>query len=486
MFDLLYCFFIKPIELVVEIIFIVMYKVFSNAGIAIVFVSILIQLLVLPMYRKSDALQEEERNKQLKMKPWVDHIKKTFKGDEGFMMLQAYYREVGYKPAHAIKGSLSLLLQIPFFIAAYNYLSNLYVLEGASFLGIRDLSAPDGILSLAGMTINLLPILMTIFNIISGIIYTRGFPIKDKIQTYGLALIFLVVLYNCPAGLVLYWTLNNLFSLGKNIVMRIIKKGREAKDSASAVSEASEASEPNFSHVFTLSTVVLTLHMGGIIPLAVVSSSPSEFVSVSYGPIGLILRSFAVYAGVFLLWCRVFYILSSQKGKKIMTYVAAVLTTVAVIDFYCFGRHLGTMSTFLVYDNEPLFEVGYKVLSLNLALAVTFAVIIILKKKSLVIKRLYQAGVTAFCVLLLVGGFETISRLPENMTAEYVDYQQILPLSKKGKNVIILMLDRAMASYVPYIFNEKPQLKEIFDGFKYYPNTLSYRCSEGMSMCRRR
>lgn len=478
MFDLLYCFFVKPIELVVEIIFIVMYKAFSNAGIAIVFVSILIQLLVLPMYRKSDALQEEERNKQLKMKPWVDHIKKTFKGDERFMMLQAYYREVGYKPAHAIKGSLSLLLQIPFFIAAYNYLSNLYVLEGASFLGIRDLSAPDGILSLAGFTLNLLPILMTIFNIISGIIYTRGFPIKDKIQTYGLALIFLVVLYNCPAGLVLYWTLNNLFSLGKNIVMRIFLRSGGKVEAASSVQGSSDRV---LSHVFTFSMVVLTLLMGGIIPLAVVSSSPSEFVSVSYGPIGLVLRSLAVYSGVFLLWCRVFYILSSEKGKKIMTYIAAVLSVAATVNYYCFGRHLGTMSTFLVYDDEPSFEAGYKLLSIILLLVISFAVVIILKKKGIVLKRLLQAGVSAFCVLILVGGFETMTHLPENMTPEYVDYRQILPLSKNGKNVIILMLDRAMASYVPYIINEKPQLKEVFDGFRYYPNTLSYATITNMA-----
>ena len=36
------------------------------------------------------------------------------------------------------------------------------------------------------------------------------------------------------------------------------------------------------------------------------------------------------------------------------------------------------------------------------------------------------------------------------------------------------MLDRAISSYLPYIFNEKPELKEKFDGFTYYPNTISY------------
>ena len=226
MLDLLYGFFVKPIELVVEIIFSLMYRIFGNAGIAIVFVSIVIQLLVLPMYKRADALQDAERAKQKEMKPWVDHIKKTFKGDERLMMLSTYYRELGYSQLSSIKSSLSLLLQSPFFIAAYNYLSGLSVLKGASFLWLGDLALPDATFTAGSIVINILPVLMTIFNIISGIIYTKGFPIKDKVQTYGLALIFLVVLYNCPSGLVLYWTLNNLFSLLKNVFLKILRRQR--------------------------------------------------------------------------------------------------------------------------------------------------------------------------------------------------------------------------------------------------------------------
>ena len=200
--DVLYNLTVMPIQILIEFIFGLMYRIFANPGVAIIFVSIAVQLLVLPLYKQSDAMQEQERNKQKEMERWVKHIKKTFKGDERFMMLQAYYREVGYKPAYAIKGSFSLLLQIPFFMAAYNYLSSLSLLKGASFLGIADLSLPDGLISIGGLSLNLLPILMTAFNIISGIIYTKGFPLKDKVQTYGLAAVFLVLLYQSPAGLV--------------------------------------------------------------------------------------------------------------------------------------------------------------------------------------------------------------------------------------------------------------------------------------------
>ena len=145
------------------------------------------------------------------------------------------YKEVDYKPGSAIKGSFSLLLQIPFFMAAYNYLSNLAVLQGCQFLLINNLGKPDGLINIAGLSINVLPVLMTLFNIISGIIYTKGFPLKDKIQTYGLAAVFLVLLYDSPSGLVFYWMLNNLFSMLKNIFMKLVKRPRPVLNIISAV-----------------------------------------------------------------------------------------------------------------------------------------------------------------------------------------------------------------------------------------------------------
>lgn len=62
-----------------------------------------------------------------------------------------------------------------------------------------------------------------------------------------------------------------------------------------------------------------------------------------------------------------------------------------------------------------------------------------------------------------------IKNIQENNSNE-----KILPLSTKGKNVIVFMLDRAISGYLPYIFEEKPEIKKQFEGFTYYPNTLSY------------
>lgn len=67
---------------------------------------------------------------------------------------------------------------------------------------------------------------MTLINVISSAIYLKGFPLKTKIQLYGMALFFLVFLYTSPSGLVFYWTLNNLFSLGKTLFYKIKKPSK--------------------------------------------------------------------------------------------------------------------------------------------------------------------------------------------------------------------------------------------------------------------
>lgn len=158
-----------------------------------------------------------ERNIQKKMKPEVDKIKTVFKGNEQYMILSTYYRQMHYHPIMSLRSAFGLLIQIPFFTAAYTCLSNMTALQGESFLFIKNMGSPDALFSIGSFNVNVLPIAMTLINMISGTIYTKGLSIRDKLQTYGLALVFVVLLYNSPAGLVMYWTMNNIFSLVKNI-----------------------------------------------------------------------------------------------------------------------------------------------------------------------------------------------------------------------------------------------------------------------------
>ena len=188
MLQTLYYIIIYPIEFIVDLVFTLMNKWLDKPGLSIIAVSIVINFLILPMYKRSDALQEQERANQASMSNWVSRIRKTFKGDERFMMLSEYYRQNHYKPIYALRGSISLLLQIPFFIAAYHYPSNLSVLSGTSFLGISDLSRLT-VSFVRIFSVNVCPVLMTLINSISEA-FIRRIPKKDKIQLYAMACIF--------------------------------------------------------------------------------------------------------------------------------------------------------------------------------------------------------------------------------------------------------------------------------------------------------
>ncbi len=159
--EALYNLLFGPLELIFDVVYALAYWLTENPGVSIVFLSLAINLMILPLYRRADQIQENERKRILKIQPGIDHIKKVFKGDERFMMLQTYYRQNHYKPYYALGGSISLLLEVPFFIAAYNFLSNQRLLNQALFGPIADLSCPDGLLTIGGFSINILPLVMT-------------------------------------------------------------------------------------------------------------------------------------------------------------------------------------------------------------------------------------------------------------------------------------------------------------------------------------
>ena len=219
-----------PLEVVFDWIFNFILNKLPQFGIigAIVGLSLVVNILALPLYNMADRLQEEEREKQKSMEKWVKHYKKTFKGNEQFMMLSELYRQNNYHPIYALRTTFSILIQLPFFIAAYHYLRTNTILNDVGFLFIKDLSKPDNLFCLKGgenpFYFNILPCIMTAINCISGTIYTKHAPLKEKLQVYVLALVFLALLYTSPSGLVIYWTLNNIFSLIKNFIQKVPHK----------------------------------------------------------------------------------------------------------------------------------------------------------------------------------------------------------------------------------------------------------------------
>lgn len=206
---ILYQLFIAPIEWGMHGVLSTIYEAIGSYGISIFLLSFLINVALLPLFQMAERWQEAERNAQKILAPKLQELRKAFSGEERHAMIQTLYRQAGYHPIYAMRSSFGLLLQLPFWIAAYQLLSQYQPLNGASFLVFKDLGKPDGLL--AGM--NVLPFVMTGLNLGAAFVYTKSLSRKEQIQPVVLALLFLTLLYSSPAGLLLYWTFNSLFSL---------------------------------------------------------------------------------------------------------------------------------------------------------------------------------------------------------------------------------------------------------------------------------
>ena len=473
---LLYTLIISPIELLFEVIFTIADRITGNAGISIVFLSLAVNFLVLPLYKRADELQAEDRDIQAKMAPVIKHIKKTFKGDERFFMLQEYYRINNYKPVYALKSSVSLLLQIPFFIAAYNLLSGMQRLQGMSFGFIADLGKEDAMFYIGSFPVNVLPILMTLINIISGIIYTKGHPVRAKVQVYGLAAVFLVLLYHSPAGLVFYWLLNNVFSLGKNIIGSLIKKfGKSIK--AAPAKKKLNLGEFGFLPVF-LSCGVLAVLTGVLIPADVIVENPAEmvntFITEPHNPMDYLVVSAFMALGVFILWIPVFCLLT-KKNKHIYSFVFPGMAVIGVINYVAFNKNFGFLSNKLTYENKMNFGLAEILVNLFVDVLIAAAIVFVVIKGRKIIGLLMTVAFVAV-VFLSVFRITAISVLISDVVISYDNTAEevSIPLTTTGKNVVVIMMDKMNGSYIPYLFNERPDVAEQFDGFTYYPNTVSF------------
>lgn len=487
--DFLYNIFIGPIQYLVEVVFATVFELTSSKILSILGVSLIINFLVLPLYRIADGVQEKERKKQKEMEPWVKHIRKTFKGDKRYMILSTYYRQNNYNPIYALRGSFSLLLQIPFFIAAYNFLSSNGLLRGTSFWLFSDLGEPDKLIMIGSFAVNVLPILMTLINFVSGTIYTRDFPFKEKLQVYLTAVVFLVLLYNSPSGLVIYWILNNLFSLFKNIVFAIIKHIRKDKPTkVKKVKEAKVISFEAFKHKFVLdnkpNTVVMVLSclylavfMGFFIPCTVVSWSPLEFYYSTYDWTDIVINTFSTYLG-FMFWALLIYYMASDRIKYILTTLAFACCGVFIFNYLLFSDYEGNISEGLIYDLYP--KAGALIVIGSIACTIIVGVLFyfIYRMKATVAKYV----VILFLITVLVNSFFVYKDIVSVTSIGFSFHKEnistiddkIIPLSKNGDNVIVFMTDRAVGTMLPKVLDEKPELKEKLDGFTFYPNTISF------------
>jgi YidC/Oxa1 family membrane protein insertase len=532
--NFLYTIVIYPLVQIIEFVFVFAQKLFRVTGFSIVCVSGAISVLCLPLYIVAEGWQKREREIQKNIKPKTDKIKAVFKSDERFMMLSTLYRQNHYHPVYALRSSFGLLIQIPFFIAAYSYLSHLEMLQGAAFLFIQDLGRPDGFLQIpAGkftVSLNVLPLMMTIINIFSAALYTKGLEIKDKIQLYGTALLFLVLLYNAPSGLVLYWTMNNVFSLAKNIYFGIPLPGKKktitgffsiicallifytmailrrdiniklimsslfliaglvpwllplAKKYCRAFS-FEHYSEKRLFSVFLFSALVIAVTAGIFIPVMLIASSPQEFsyLDSHTSPLFFVGNAALQCFGFFVFWPLCLYFLFSPGIKKIFTVTGIILVAAVLCNVFLFSGNYGLVSIDLIFDNGVGHNFRDIFINIGVLCIASVCILLVFFKggKNIIVPLILLPlisilGVSVLNIATIQNEYKKMERFHVQSRNSIQSIEPLFHLSKKGKNTVVIMLDRATSAFVPYIIAECPGLADIYSGFVYYPNTVSF------------
>lgn len=184
----------------------------GNWGYSIILLTILIKLAFYPLsasgYRNMAQMRE--------LAPRLQSLKEKF-GDDRQKMQQAMMELYKKEKINPMGGCLPILVQIPVFISLYWMLLASVEMRHAPFiLWIHDLSAPDALFGhLGGMPIGLLPILMGISMIVQTKLNPKpADPVQAKVMMI-MPIAFSVFFFFFPAGLVLYWFVNNVLSIAQ-------------------------------------------------------------------------------------------------------------------------------------------------------------------------------------------------------------------------------------------------------------------------------
>jgi YidC/Oxa1 family membrane protein insertase len=198
----------------------------ANYGLDIILLTVLIKVLFIPLTQKSfqsmHALQ--------KLQPEMKRLQERFKDDREALnreMMELYRRH----KVNPLGGCLPMLLQMPVFIGLYNALFYAVELRHAPFaLWINDLSAPDRLPALPSppiaelfgveMRIPVLTLLMGASMLVQQkMTPPAGDPAQQRMMMF-MPVIFTVMFVSFPAGLVLYWLVNNVLTIAQQAMMQ--------------------------------------------------------------------------------------------------------------------------------------------------------------------------------------------------------------------------------------------------------------------------
>jgi hypothetical protein len=230
----------------------------------------------------------------------------------------------------------------------------------------------------------------------------------------------------------------------------------------------------------------LCLLLGFIIPSYIISSSPQEFsyINTVKSPFTFLFNTFFQAFGFFIFWPVCVYFLFSKKIQSILSFILIFICFLCAVNTFCFSGNYGEISSMLTFANAGLIKPTLVEALLNIfvliVVMVAILILVLFKKREILFAALFiliiaQTAVSVSHSYSIQREFKRYTDIIDSSGGlEKKGLSPIFHLSKEGKNVIVIMLDRAINSFVPEIFSESPDLFEKFSGFVYYPNTISF------------
>ena len=178
-------------------------KVIGNWGWTIIIFTILLKLVFFPLNQKAGKSMAHMKH----MAPKVEALKARY-GDDKMKMNQAMMELYKTEKINPLGGCLPILIQMPFLIAMYWVLLGAVELRNAPWLAwITDLSTPD--------PYYVLPVIMGASMLVQTKLNpTPPDPVQAKVMLM-MPIVFSVMFFFFPAGLVLYWTMQNILGIGQ-------------------------------------------------------------------------------------------------------------------------------------------------------------------------------------------------------------------------------------------------------------------------------
>jgi hypothetical protein len=237
--------------------------------------------------------------------------------------------------------------------------------------------------------------------------------------------------------------------------------------------------------LFILASSVLWILTGLFIPVMLISASPQEFSYIdSYTtPLFFIGNTLLQSFGLFIFWPVCLNLLFSKNLyiKKVFVCLSLILAFSALFDAFIFSGHYGPISINMIFSGA--IEHTFYSTIINFAVLVGIAAILLVlffkRKNSFFIpvtsfSLFALLAFSAFNLFRIDAEYRKVQEFHKESQSAVTAINPIFHLSKTGKNTIVIMLDRAMNSFVPFILEESPDLIEAYSGFVYYPNTVSF------------